>query len=119
MGGAPAFRAQGPGGQSVLQCVWQLCVAEDHPTHDGGGLMGSRGLGFYPQRGLRGTCVLQPGRLGAASGFNSAPAERSHLERGTTTRPLVRLRFPLSGRPSPSLALLGFLLHAVKIPQGV
>lgn len=31
----------------------------------------------------------------------------------------VRLERPISGRTSPSLALLGFLLHAVKIPQAV
>lgn len=52
-------------------------------------------------------------------GVNSALAESSPSRgRGAALRPLVRLKFPISGRTSPSLALLRFLLHAVKGHSG-
>lgn len=117
-----ALTDRGPGGQNVLSRVWQLCRVKNRPTHDGRVPGEKQRLG-ESARGIAsaaGTRLLQMGRVRVRLRGLTVPWPRAHISTGiATTRALLRLKFLISGTTSPSLGLLGFLLHAVKIPQAV
>lgn len=115
------YRPRARRAKCLVMCV-ALCRVKNHPTHDGRVPREKQRLG-ESARGIAsaaGTRSLQMGRVRARLRGLTVPWLRAHISTGiATTRALLRLKFLISGTTSPSLGLLGLLLHAVKIPQAV